>query len=149
MSIIIVTQRLALVRETSHRYDLNRNIGGPEDAAKAFNTVLHLDESPQEIFAALYTSTKMDIVGMQVLTMGCINKSLAEPAEVFKAALLYNASSVILAHNHPSGDPEPSKEDIEATMRIVKAGEILGIPVDDHIIIGNGRYVSLCERGNL
>ena len=69
------------------------------------------------------------------------------PREVFKAALLNNAASIILAHNHPSGDPEPSREDIEVTHRLVNAGNILGINVLAHIIIGDGRYISLKEQG--
>ena len=64
-------------------------------------------------------------------------------------AMQYNAASVVLVHNHPSGDPEPSREDILLTKQIVKAGEIMGIPVLDHIIIGDGTFVSLCERGHV
>ena len=76
-----------------------------------------------------------------------MNASIVHPREVFKAAILNNASRIICLHNHPSGDPEPSKEDIEITRRLVEAGEIIGIEVLDHVIIGEQRYLSMKERG--
>lgn len=101
----------------------------------------------QEKFAAAYLSTKNQLISLRTLTIGTINASLAKAREVFRYALRYNAAAIVLLHNHPSGDPEPSREDIAVTQRIFEAGRIMEIPVLDHIIIGDGTFVSLCERG--
>ena len=102
---------------------------------------------PQEQFAAAYLSTKNQLISFQTLTVGTINASLAKSRDVFRYAIRYNAAAIILLHNHPSGDPEPSREDITVTQRISEAGRVMEIPVLDHIIIGDGTFVSLCERG--
>lgn len=102
---------------------------------------------PQERFCAAYLSTKNQLISVQTLTIGTINSSLAKGREVFRLALQYNAAAVVLLHNHPSGDPSPSSEDIAVTQQIVRAGQIMEIPVLDHIIIGDGTFVSLCELG--
>ena len=102
---------------------------------------------PQEQFGAVYLSTKNQLIAYRTLTIGTINASLAKSREVFRYALRYNAAAVVLVHNHPSGNPEPSHEDIVVTQRIADAGQIMEIPVLDHIIIGDGTFVSLCERG--
>ena len=102
---------------------------------------------PQESFCAVYLSTKNQLIAHQTLSVGTLDASLAKARDVFRWALRYNAASVVLLHNHPSGDPEPSREDIAVTQHIARAGEIMEIPVLDHIIIGDGVYVSLCERG--
>ena len=80
---------------------------------------------------------------------GTINTSLVHPREVFKRALLNNASNIMVAHNHPSGDPNPSKEDIQITERLKEAGNLLGINLLDHIIVGEDKYISLKEKGVL
>lgn len=103
----------------------------------------------EEHFVAIYLTTKNKLIAIKTLTVGTLDESLAKSREVFKTALKYNASAVILAHNHPSGDAEPSQEDIAVTKRITEAGEIMEIPVLDHIIIGDGCYVSLTERGEI
>lgn len=102
---------------------------------------------PEERFCAVYLSTKNRLIAHKTLSIGTLDASLAKSREVFRWALRYNAASVVLLHNHPSGDPEPSREDIAVTRHIAKAGEVMEIPVLDHIIIGDGIYVSLCERG--
>jgi DNA repair protein RadC len=78
-----------------------------------------------------------------------LNSSIVHPREVFKAAIMNNAASIVLFHNHPSGDPEPSPEDKSVTKRLVEAGKLMGIHVMDHIIIGSSKYVSLKERGHI
>lgn len=103
----------------------------------------------QERFAVVFLSVKNRLITVQTLSVGTLNASLARARDVFRLAMQYNAASVVLVHNHPSGDPEPSREDILLTKQIVKAGEIMGIPVLDHIIIGDGTFVSLCERGHV
>ena len=92
-------------------------------------------------------NTKNSIVGIQEITRGSLSASIVHPREVYKAAILHNAASIILAHNHPSGSPSPSREDIAVTERILKAGKILDIPLLDHVIIGDPRFVSLKEKG--
>lgn len=92
---------------------------------------------------------KNQLIAYRTLTVGTIDASLAKSREVFNYALRYNAAAVILVHNHPSGNPEPSKNDIRVTQRIVEVGHIMEIPVLDHIIIGDGIFVSLCERGDI
>lgn len=101
----------------------------------------------QEHFGAVYLSTKNQLISYRTLSIGSIDASLAKGRDVFKYALRYNAAAVILVHNHPSGNPEPSKDDIRVTQKISEAGTIMEIPVLDHIIIGDGIFVSLCERG--
>ena len=101
----------------------------------------------QEEFRAVYLTTKNQLIAVQTISRGSINASIAKGRDVLKYALRYNAAAIILAHNHPSGNPEPSHEDIAVTKRIADEGQIMEIPVLDHIIIGDGTYVSLCERG--
>jgi DNA repair protein RadC len=91
--------------------------------------------------------TKNRVLGFHVVSVGSLGASLVHPREVFKIAILANAASVILVHNHPSGDPEPSAEDRRVTERLKEAGELVGIPVLDHVVIGDGRYVSFTDRG--
>lgn len=103
----------------------------------------------QERFCAVYLSTKNQLIAVRTLTIGTINASLAKSREVFRLAIQYNAAAVVLVHNHPSGDPSPSSDDIAVTRQIAQAGHIMEIPVLDHIIIGDGTFVSLCELGYL
>jgi len=95
----------------------------------------------------IYLNTKNRILGIEVVSIGILNSSICHPREVFKGAILASAKSIILAHNHPSGDPEPSDDDITLTKRTENAGRIIGIELLDHIIIGDGSYISLRERG--
>ena len=122
-------------------------IKSPADVAALAREVLGMHEMAVENFILLCLNTKNKIAGVHTVSIGSLNASIVHPREVFKAALLNNASGIICLHNHPSGDPEPSREDIEITHRLVNAGNILGINVLDHIIIGDGRYISLGERG--
>lgn len=103
----------------------------------------------KERFTAAYLSIKNKLITYRVLTEGGLNGSIAEPRDVFRYALQYNAAHVILIHNHPSGDPDPSSGDIGVTKRMKAAGELMGIEILDHIIIGDGVYVSLMEQGCL
>ena len=148
MSINISLNKIVLVKDSSDRYDLDtRSIRGPEDAVHAINTILNLNNEAQEVLVTLMLNTKNSIVGIQEITRGSLSASIVHPREVYKAAILHNAASIILAHNHPSGSPSPSREDIAVTERILKAGKILDIPLLDHVIIGDPRFVSLKEKG--
>ena len=97
----------------------------------------------QEIFVALALDTKNQLIRRQALTRGTVNASLVDAREVFHLAVSLKASSLIVAHNHPSGDPSPSKADLDVTRRLVQAGQILDIPLNDHVVIGHNRYTSL------
>jgi len=138
---------LRLVKESSVAYNLEKPIVNPATAAEIVNQVFDMENQPNEVFAILCLNTKKKIAGAHIISQGSLSSAIVHPREVFKAAILNNAASIVLAHNHPSGDPEPSREDIETTHRLVNAGNILGINVLDHIIVGDGKYISLREHG--
>lgn len=137
---------IKMVKEGSILYS-NRKIGSPSDAAELLKPFLQ--DSDREMLVVCCLDTKNQPTLINIVSIGTLNSSLVHPREVFKAAVLGNAASVIIAHNHPSGDPSPSSEDISITTRIKESGKILGIDVIDHIVIGFNNYVSLKERGLL
>lgn len=103
----------------------------------------------KEVFKVVLLSTKNRVVEIPEVSVGSLSSSIVHPREVFTTAVKRSASAVCFVHNHPSGDPEPSSEDIETTRRLVSSGEVLGIKVLDHLVIGDGRFVSFKERGLL
>ncbi len=103
----------------------------------------------RENFLAVLLSTKNHVLKTSVISVGSLNASIVHPRELFREAINASAASVILAHNHPSGDPAPSAEDIDLTRKLAEAGKLLDIPVLDHIILGDGKYISLKEKGIL
>lgn len=123
------------------------SIRQPEDAA---NWYLHrLRYVQQEEFHVLLLSTKHQVLASCCVAVGTMDAALVDPRRVFQEALRHQAAALILARNHPSGDPSPSKEDIALTLRLAEAGKLLELPVLDHVIIGDGRFVSLKEKGLL
>lgn len=100
----------------------------------------------KEYFKVLLLNIKNKVIALEEISVGSLNASIVHPREVFKPAIKRSSASIILVHNHPSGDPTPSREDIEVTMRLVEAGNIIGIEVLDHIIFGNNRYISFREE---
>ena len=140
-------ERIVLVKEKVGRYELPRETKSPEEAYNAIKTITNVQEEAQEVFGIVILNTKNKIVAVHEVSRGELNSSLVHPREVFKPAVLHNAAAIICFHNHPSGDPEPSREDMKITERLKNAGEILGISVCDHIIVGDDRFVSLKERG--
>jgi len=100
----------------------------------------------QEVLVALYLDTKAHLIEKKEIFVGGLNQSLVHPREVFKYAAKCSAFQIILAHNHPSGDPEPSLQDLEITKRMIEAGEMMQIPVIDHVIITNEKSVSIFSR---
>jgi DNA repair protein RadC len=120
-------------------------ISSPADAANLLMSEMSLLE--QEHLRLLLLDTRNNVLASPTVYVGSLNTSVIRVAELFRAALKENAAAIIVAHNHPSGDPSPSPEDINVTKQIVKAGEIIDIEVLDHIIIGQQRFVSLKERG--
>lgn len=143
------TKRVELEKEFSmNRPDLVSFIRSPEDAAAVGKGFMRIHEEPEEYMYMLCLNNKNRITGVFEISHGNVNSSIVCPREVFQKALLANAVNIILMHNHPSGDPSPSTEDIKVTKRLIEAGNILGVQVLDHIIIGD-RYVSLKEKGYL
>lgn len=136
---------LKMVKEDSELYEVPV-IKSPTEAYQAAKQLLALHEKPEEHFCIFCLNTKNKIVGVHTISIGSLNTSIAHPREVFKAAMLNNASGIVCLHNHPSGDPEPSREDIKITRRLVEAGEIMGIKVLDHVIIGEQSYLSMKEK---
>lgn len=120
-------------------------IRSPKDVADLLMPRLRYEQREQ--FQVVLLSTKNHVLSMPVISVGSLNASIVHPREVFKEALTYSAASMILVHNHPSGDPSPSSEDIHLTKELVQAGKILSISVLDHVIIGDNKYVSLKEKG--
>lgn len=100
-----------------------------------------------EQFVVFFLNIRNQVIGQEVVSSGSLDASIVHPREAFKEAISRSAAAIILAHNHPSGDPNPSKQDVEITKRLCDAGEILGIKVLDHVIIGDGIFVSLKDRG--
>jgi len=131
-----------LIGDSAYRAEVR----GPEDAANAWPELVHAD---REVFGVLVLNARHVAIRRVVVSIGSLNASIVHPREVFRAALLYSAASLVLAHNHPSGDPEPSDEDLSITRRLVQAGDLLGVGILDHIIIATGGIVSLRARGLL
>ena len=122
-------------------------IRSPEDGANYCMEEMRF--LSQEHFVCLYLNTKNQVLHKRTVFIGSLNASIVHPREVFKEAFRRSAASIICLHNHPSGDPSPSREDIDVTKRLVECGKIMGIEVLDHIIIGEHKYVSLKEKGYL
>ncbi|MCJ8013798.1 DNA repair protein RadC [Paenibacillus sp. KQZ6P-2] len=120
-------------------------IRSPRDAAEVLMEQLRYLQ--KEHFVCLFLNTKNHIIAQETLSIGSLNASIVHPREVFRAAMKCSSASLVCAHNHPSGDPTPSPEDISLTSRLKEAGEIVGIEVLDHLIIGDGEFVSLKEQG--
>ena len=135
-----------LVKEGSVNYSLEESVISPEIARDVVEKVFELSSSPVEKFGLITLTVKNKIAGLHIITVGGLNQTVVEAREVFQQALLNNAASIILFHNHPSGEVRPSKEDIELTKKLCEAGQLIGVKVLDHIIVGDeGRYTSLKE----
>ncbi|MBB3109898.1 DNA repair protein RadC [Paenibacillus phyllosphaerae] len=117
----------------------------PQDAADYMMEELRYLK--KEHFVCLFLNTKNHVIGKETLSIGTLNASLVHPREVFRAAIKCSSASIICLHNHPSGDPSPSPEDIALTRRLQEAGELMGIDILDHVVIGDNRFVSLKEQG--
>jgi len=120
-------------------------IRSPEDVSTMMMEELRYLQ--KEHFICLFLNTKNQVMGKETLSIGTLNSAIVHPREVFQASIKRSSASIICIHNHPSGDPTPSPEDIELTKRLENSGCILGIEVLDHVIIGNDKYVSLKEQG--
>jgi DNA repair protein RadC len=117
--------------------------------SQVYETFSFLMEETKEMFITLHLDGKNKIICMDLVSIGSLNQSIVHPRSVFQTACLSNAAAIILIHQHPTGDPTPSSEDIAITRRLKEAGEIMGIKILDHIIVGDGEYLSFVERGLL
>ena len=117
-------------------------------ASQVFDTFGFLRHETKEYFMALHLDGKNRVVCIDMVSTGSLNQSIVHPRELFKTALLSSAAAVLLIHNHPTGDPTPSTEDLTITRRLMEAGDMIGIRVLDHIIIGDNFY-SFAERGHI
>lgn len=133
--------------EDSSDKDQKATVKSPEDAIKSVKN--QLKGKKKEHFLVLSLDTRNHLINTQTISIGSLDSSIVHPREVFKEAISSTAASVIFAHNHPSGDPTPSEDDIKLTKRLVEAGEILGIEVLDHIIICDKEYISMKSRNLL
>jgi DNA repair protein RadC len=145
------TQLLALA-EISKRFKSFQSgdqykISQPKDAAELIMESMRYLK--QECLKVIMLNTKNIVITIKDISIGSLNSSIVHPREVFREAIRRSSASIIISHNHPSGDPAPSSEDINLTQRIKECGKLIGIELLDHIIIGNGSYVSLKEKGIL
>lgn len=122
-----------------------KKLSSPDDVAGVLKT--YLDGADREHFCIALLDRKGHIIGLNTVSIGGLDSSIVHPREVFKPALILGAASIILCHNHPSGDTTPSKEDLEVTNRLIEAGKIMGIEILDHVIIGDDAFCSLKARG--
>ena len=137
--------RVQLVREPGVE---RPSLSGPTDAARILCG--YLENEDREHFVSLMLDVKNQVIGIHTVSIGSLNCTVVSPREVFKAAILANAASIIVAHNHPSGDVTPSPEDIQVTKTLQQAGKLLDIEVLDHVIVGeDGAFHSLKQSGHL
>lgn len=136
--------------------ELGKRIGGIKSTGKVFirsprdvaNLLMNeMRYLKKEYFRTIQLNVKNQVLAVEDISVGSLNSSIVHPREVFKGPIRRSSAAIILIHNHPSGDPSPSREDIEVTRRLYEAGKLLGIDVLDHIIIGDGIYTSLKEKG--
>lgn len=142
-----VTWRFA---ESSERPDSLKNcksvtVGSPADLAGSYRDLFK--DQVRERFCVFWLNSANRVLGFEVVTEGTLNSSLVHPREVFRGAIVATAASIIVAHNHPSDNSNPSQEDIAITRQIVESGRIVGIPVHDHIIFGGSGFYSFAEHG--
>ena len=122
-------------------------IEGPEDAARYMMPMLRYEQ--KEHFLVMLLDVRNRVIATSTISVGGLTSSIAHPREVFREAIRHSAAALILVHNHPSGDPSPSREDIQLTRQMMKAGDVMGIPVLDHIILANDDFLSIKEANCL
>ena len=140
--------RISLTREPGVTLAERPSMEAPAQAAPILRQ--YIGDIDREVFVLAMLTVRHRVLGLHTVSVGCLTASLVHPREVFKPAILSGSAALVIAHNHPSGDPEPSAEDLALTRRLAAAGSLLGIEVLDHLVIGEaGRFVSLRERGAL
>ncbi|CDG02595.1 Putative DNA repair protein radc [Clostridium chauvoei JF4335] len=144
------SQLIAMI-ELSKRFNTlrankeDKKISSPKDVANLLMN--EMANSNQEVLKLIMLDTKNKIIGFKDVFKGTLNSSIVHPREIYCEAIKRSSANIIVCHNHPSGDPTPSKEDINITIRLKECGKIMGIDLLDHIIIGNDKFISLKEKG--
>lgn len=143
----IVKYKIELVKESSSNYITEEKIINPFIIKDILNGIFHLNRYTEEVLMLICLDNKHKIIGVHEVSRGSLNSSMVHPREIFKRAIVNNASKIVLAHNHPSEDIQPSNEDKNITRRIENSGDLLGISLMDHIIVGGDEYYSFRENG--
>jgi DNA repair protein RadC len=141
-----VYETLAVKEDITNYLKAGTRYTAPSQVADTFQFLM---KETKEMFITLHLDGKNRIICMDIVSIGSLNQSIVHPRSVFMTACLSNAAAIILVHQHPTGDPTPSSEDISITRRLKEAGEIMGMKILDHVIIGDGEYLSFVERGLL
>lgn len=152
MKKIYAKYTVELVKEDAHKYEVSTGkITSPYEVVELIDKVFRLSSKCEEYLILMCLDTKKQVTGLFEVSRGSLNSSIVHPREVFKRAMLCNSDSIVMIHNHPSGDTVPSGNDINITRRMKECGDVLGIILVDHIIMGSGsiRYESLKEKGLL
>ncbi|HWQ76084.1 MAG TPA: DNA repair protein RadC [Syntrophomonas sp.] len=142
---VTIKAAIELGRRTALDVKIKDYIHSPADVSRLLMEEMRYYD--REYLYGLYLDRKGGLLTKEVISIGSLSSSIVHPREVFKAALKVSASSIIVAHNHPSGDPTPSQEDLEITRRLAEAGKIMGIELMDHLVIGHKSFCSLKEKG--
>lgn len=138
---------IKLVKERTMSYE-TKKCSSSTIAAKILQN--YIGEADREHFVAIALDTKLNVNAIQTISIGSLNSAIVHPREVFKFAILSNANSILVGHQHPTGDPTPSDEDIKITQRLIETGKVIGIDVVDHIILGDSdRYLSMRDQNKL
>lgn len=140
---------LKLIKEHSGRYEIEKKITSATDVYNYAKTVIEMDTMAEECFYMITLNTKNVCTGIFKISQGSLDSTIVHPREVFKRALTNNSSRILVMHNHPSGNITPSKEDIAMTNRLSECGDLLGIKVLDHLIIGENDFYSFKQEGEL
>ncbi len=145
-----VTQRLAAIELGRRGQSLGRGETAPlNNSVAVYEHFKSLESEKQERFCAAYLDSKNQPISTVTVHIGTVNMSVVGPREVFREAVRESAAALVVAHNHPSGDPSPSPEDVAVTRKLAEVGRLLDIPLLDHVIIGNGRHYSMQKEGLL
>lgn len=140
---------LRLVKESEWTYEVDNKVSSPMQAYLIINKVFNLENSAEEKFVMLCFNTKNNVIGAFEVSKGSLNASIVHPREVFKRAILSNANTILVAHNHPSCDLSPSNDDINLTEQLKQTGDIIGIRLLDHLIVGDNSFYSFKEDGRM
>lgn len=143
--LMVPIYKLLMVRDSAIRAAIPNKVKQPADVYNLLS--IYSQDLDREHLIVVMLDTKNAVIGINTVSIGSLNAATVTMRELFKPAILANAAAIIVSHNHPSGDPTPSAEDVAVTHEIVEAGKLLSIDVLDHIVCGDGRYVSLKERG--
>lgn len=141
--------KLLLVREESKIMERPYCAHQPSEIYQFLCDVVQMDQQSQEVFLVISVDVKGEIIGYSTVAIGGLHTIMLQIRDILKHAILCNAAAIIVAHNHPSGEPSPSNEDVQVTKNIQDAAELMDIPLLDHVIVGYGCYTSLREQGEI